>query len=111
MIFWFQCLNVLDPSLFIEWCKKDTCGGHPEQACTAIEAYARDCASAGFCINWRNEYCPAKGCPPEQFYDPCGTSSPETCESIKGLTKNPKKIIPTEGCYCPQGKVSVIIFG
>ncbi|KAJ8974052.1 hypothetical protein NQ317_002298, partial [Molorchus minor] len=55
-----QCLNVLDPSLFIEWCKKDTCSGHPELACPAIEAYARDCANAGFCINWRNEYCPAK---------------------------------------------------
>lgn len=99
-------MNVLDPSLFVDWCKKDTCGGHPEQSCAAIEAYARDCASSGFCINWRNEYCPAQSCPSDQLYDPCGTSSPATCENIKEkIKKAPKKSIPTEGCYCPEGKV------
>lgn len=96
----------MDPSLFIDWCKKDTCGSQPQLSCAAIEAYARDCASAGFCIHWRNEYCPAKSCPPDQFYDPCGTSSPKTCDLIKQKVKRSlKKTIPTEGCYCPEGKV------
>nr|XP_023019258.1 hemocytin-like [Leptinotarsa decemlineata] len=101
-----KCLNVLDPSLFLEWCRKDTCGGHPEQSCAAIEAFAKDCASNGFCINWRNEFCPPKSCPTGQFYDPCGTSFPETCESIKTKNKSVKKHgIPQEGCYCPPDKV------
>nr|CAI5831317.1 unnamed protein product [Callosobruchus analis] len=105
-----QCLNVLDPSLFIDWCKKDTCGGHPELSCGAIEAYARDCAHAGFCIHWRNdEYCPAKACPPGQLYDACGTSQPETCDTLKvkakGGARKTKRDMPTEGCYCPEGQV------
>lgn len=95
----------MDPSLFIDWCKKDTCGGHSELSCAAIEAYARDCASSGFCINWRNEYCPAKSCPSDQLYNPCGTNSANTCESIKEKPKKSPKAIPSEGCYCPEGKV------
>lgn len=76
-----------------------------------MEAYARDCASSGFCINWRNEYCPAQTCPPDQFYDPCSTTAPKTCESIKEKTKKaPKKNMPTEGCYCPEGKVHSCTF-
>nr|CAH7739498.1 unnamed protein product [Callosobruchus chinensis] len=105
-----QCLNVLDPSLFIDWCKKDTCGGHPELSCAAMEAYARDCAHSGFCIHWRDDqYCPAKACPPGQLYDACGTSQPETCDSLKangkGGAKKAKRDMPTEGCYCPEGQV------
>lgn len=50
----------MDPSLFLDWCKKDSCGNHPELSCAAIEAFARDCAGTGFCVNWRNENCPAE---------------------------------------------------
>jgi von Willebrand factor len=99
-----QCLRVLDPSLFLEWCKKDTCGNHPELACTAIEAYARDCSNTGFCINWRTNVCP-KTCPPDKIYNPCGTSCPKTCQSIKEKEEKNCPKIPVEGCFCPEGQV------
>lgn len=98
----------MDPLLFVDWCQKDTCGGHPELACSAIEAYARDCASAGFCINWRTDICPSKKCPSDQIYNPCGTNCPKTCESLKLKTKKPCKDIPVEGCFCPPEKVGVL---
>ncbi|XP_030749920.1 hemocytin [Sitophilus oryzae] len=106
-----QCLNVQDPSLFLDWCKKDTCGNHPELSCSAIEAYARDCASAGFCVNWRNEYCPAENCPSDQHYEPCATSKQATCDDVKAKSQKtkasttPKKSGVIEGCFCPEGKV------
>jgi von Willebrand factor len=99
-----QCLRVLDPSLFLEWCKKDTCGNHPELACTAIEAYARDCSNTGFCINWRTNVCP-KTCPPDKIYNPCGTSCPKTCQSIKEKEEKDCPKIPVEGCFCPEGQL------
>ncbi|RZC42307.1 hemocytin, partial [Asbolus verrucosus] len=98
-----QCLRVLDPSLFLEWCKKDTCDNHPELACPAIEAYARDCANAGFCIDWRTNICSAK-CPADKIYNACGTSCPKTCEGIKEKEKSCSSK-PVEGCFCPEGKV------
>ncbi|XP_050302983.1 hemocytin [Anthonomus grandis grandis] len=98
-----QCLNVMDPSIFIDWCKKDTCN-NPEGSCAAVEAFARDCAAAGFCVNWRNEYCPAQTCGTDQHYEPCAQQRQTTCEDIKD-----KKILKgsglMEGCYCEVGKV------
>lgn len=100
-----QCLNVLNPSLFLDWCKKDICSGDTSLACASIEAFARDCASAGFCVNWRNEFCPAKNCPADQVYDPCGTSCPKTCAGLKEKDSKVCKEIPVEGCFCPEGKL------
>ncbi|EFA10333.2 hemocytin [Tribolium castaneum] len=98
-----QCLRVLDPSLFLEWCQKDTCDNHPELACSAIEAYARDCASAGFCIDWRTDVCP-KTCPSDKIYNPCGSKCPKTCQSVKEKEKGCSNL-PVEGCFCPEGLV------
>lgn len=99
-----QCLRVLDPSMFLEWCRKDTCGNHPELACASIESYARDCASAGFCIDWRTNICPPQQCPSDKIYDPCGPKCPKTCQSIKEKEKSCVEI-PVEGCFCPEGLV------
>lgn len=99
-----QCLRILEPSVFLEWCKKDTCNNHPELACTSIEAYARECSSAGFCVNWRNEMCKPKTCPPDQIYNPCGPKCPKTCKNIKAEAEKCPNI-PVEGCFCPEGKV------
>ncbi|KAJ3643777.1 hypothetical protein Zmor_026489 [Zophobas morio] len=99
-----QCLRVLDPSMFLEWCRKDTCGNHPELACASIESYARDCASAGFCIDWRTNICPPQQCPSDKIYDPCGPKCPKTCQSIKEKEKSCVEM-PVEGCFCPEGLV------
>ncbi|CAG9772868.1 unnamed protein product [Ceutorhynchus assimilis] len=98
-----QCLNVMDPSLFLDWCKKDTCGNHPELSCTAIEAFARDCSAAGFCVNWRNQHCPAPACPSDQHYEPCANYKQETCETINSNKKSSSSV--SEGCFCSEGKV------
>ncbi|XP_017781781.1 PREDICTED: hemocytin [Nicrophorus vespilloides] len=100
-----QCHPVLDPGMFIEWCRKDTCGGHPELACQAIAAYGRECQSNGFCVKWRSDLCPAPKCTEDQEYKSCGGCL-KTCESIKNKDKSKHCIqIPTDGCFCPEGKV------
>lgn len=99
-----QCLRLLDPSIFLEWCQKDTCDNHPELACASIEAFARDCASAGFCINWRTNICPPKECPSDKIYKPCGTKCPKTCQNIKEK-ETICSDVSVEGCFCPEGQV------
>ncbi|KAL1513261.1 hypothetical protein ABEB36_002690 [Hypothenemus hampei] len=104
-----QCLNVMDPALFIDWCKKDSCGQHFELSCDSIEAFARDCASKGFCVHWRNEHCPAKTCSSDQIYRPCANAKQETCEDVKNkklkTSVYSKSSGLLEGCYCSEGKV------
>lgn len=99
----FQCHPVLDPMLFIDWCRKDTCNDKPEQACNAISAYSRECGTLGFCMDWRTELCPAKECPAGLEYKSCSPACARTCEAVtKGdKCQNP----PVEGCFCPGNKV------
>ncbi|XP_065155864.1 hemocytin-like isoform X3 [Atheta coriaria] len=90
--------------MFLDWCHKDICGGHPELACSAISSYARECLSNGFCVNWHSDLCPQTKCPDGQQYQTCGTSCPVTCDSIKNPQKKCNEV-PTSGCFCPEGKV------
>ncbi|XP_056642321.1 hemocytin [Diorhabda sublineata] len=101
-----QCANLLDPTPYFEWCRKDTCEGDPTDSCEVLEQYAKECAKIGFCVSWRNNLCPAPSCPAGLFFSPCGPVQPETCESIKQsseLENNKKSFV--EGCFCPKGKV------
>lgn len=107
LIFDFQCNNVLDPSLFIEWCKKDTCNGHPELACTAMEVYVEECRGLGFCIDWRSKLCPAQTCPSTQLFKPCSSTCLRTCESLKENAPQCPNIL-MEGCFCPEGEVRLV---
>lgn len=98
--------------MYLEWCRKDTCNGDLTESCEVLEAYAKECSMYGFCVNWRNNLCPVPTCPPGQFYSPCGPAHPDTCDNLgstKNPTKNPTKgqhrVRPTEGCFCPEGKV------
>lgn len=90
--------------MFIEWCQKDTCGGHPERACNALEAYASECMHSGFCINWHSELCPADTCPVGQIFKPCEKNCIETCDDVKNKNKKCPNY-PKEGCFCEEGKV------
>ena len=92
--------------MFIEWCRKDTCGGHPERACGAIGSYGRECLSNGFCVNWHSDLCLAAKCAAGQEYKQCGPSCFPTCENIKDKAKLASCVnVPTDGCFCPDGKV------
>lgn len=90
--------------MFIEWCKRDTCNGHPELACTAIEAYSLECGYLGFCIDWRTKLCAAMDCPANQEYRPCAPACSQTCEALKDPQRKCTNK-PIEGCFCPEGKV------
>lgn len=90
--------------MFIDWCKKDTCNSYPELSCSALEAYSRECANLGFCIDWHNNLCPAQECPADQEFRPCAPACSQTCEALQDAERkctNP----PIEGCFCPEGRV------
>uniref|UniRef100_H2Z9C0 VWFD domain-containing protein n=1 Tax=Ciona savignyi TaxID=51511 RepID=H2Z9C0_CIOSA len=108
-----ECHSKVDPATYYENCMYDTCGcdfgGDCECFCTAVAAYAQACASAGVCVNWRdNEICPVmcevynpgfgseynnETC--EWKYNACGDPCPPTCDD-----RSPDCAWKTlEGCY------------
>uniref|UniRef100_H2Z9B9 VWFD domain-containing protein n=1 Tax=Ciona savignyi TaxID=51511 RepID=H2Z9B9_CIOSA len=115
-----ECHSKVDPATYYENCMYDTCGcdfgGDCECFCTAVAAYAQACASAGVCVNWRdNEICPVmcevynpgfgseynnETC--EWKYNACGDPCPPTCDD-----RSPDCAWKTlEGCYvtCKDGE-------
>lgn len=55
-----KCHFVVDPIMFLTACQQDLCRTGPVQkgACGSIEAYARECARNGICVDWRrNGFC------------------------------------------------------
>ncbi|KAF5285691.1 hypothetical protein FQR65_LT13076 [Abscondita terminalis] len=100
-----RCHAVLDPTVYIEWCRKETCNGETENACEAIEAYARECSYLGVCINWHSKTCPAIECPNDMVFKTCAEECQQTCDSIKDKESSECNEPPSEGCFCPEGKV------
>uniref|UniRef100_A0A2C9M9G4 Hemocytin n=1 Tax=Biomphalaria glabrata TaxID=6526 RepID=A0A2C9M9G4_BIOGL len=112
------CHNVVDRTDFVRRCEFDACacdlGGDCECLCTAIAAYAHECAVNGVPINWRsNDLCPIQ-CEQCETFNPCISLCPKKtcgnknvysaiasqCSDLKGLC--------FEGCDlnpCPPGQV------
>ncbi|XP_039525758.1 mucin-2-like [Pimephales promelas] len=81
--------------------------------CARLEAYAKKCAMAGVCVDWRdatNGMCDFK-CKMPQIYLACGPQVEPTCDGRFNLNNNAIKdnalsnfkSMQREGCYCPSG--------
>lgn len=49
------CHKIIDYSPFVEGCEFDVCHMHlPHIGCSSLKTYAKVCAEAGVCIDWRS---------------------------------------------------------
>ncbi|XP_042143021.1 hemocytin-like [Ixodes scapularis] len=108
------CHSEVDVQPFYDRCVSDTCacdtGGDCECLCTAIGAYAHQCASRGVRVLWRSqELCPLQ-CDTCDEYSACVSfCKPPTCEHP--VVHDACKVSPPlclEGCtpaLCPNGMV------
>ncbi|OXB72765.1 UNVERIFIED_CONTAM: hypothetical protein H355_006208, partial [Colinus virginianus] len=109
------CHSKVNPSPFYEACVHDACscdsGGDCDCFCSAVAAYAQECAKAQACVFWRSPdicpifcdyYNPRNEC--EWHYEPCG-SNVMTCRMIYNVSTN-FSVPYLEGCYprCPHEK-------
>ncbi|XP_048156081.1 von Willebrand factor [Corvus hawaiiensis] len=99
-----ECHRIISPNMFYEGCMESSC--YEEEACEMITSYAHICREYGVCVDWRApELCPMK-CAPYLTYDHCRTACVKSCENNTKVSVC--KDYPTEGCFCPEGKV---VFG
>uniref|UniRef100_A0A803VYC1 von Willebrand factor n=1 Tax=Ficedula albicollis TaxID=59894 RepID=A0A803VYC1_FICAL len=97
-----QCHSIITPNMFYEACMESSC--YEEEACEMITSYAHICREYGVCVDWRApELCPMK-CAPHLTYDHCHTACVKSCENNTKISVC--KDYPTEGCFCPEGKVA-----
>lgn len=105
------CHHEVAPRPFFDACVFDACGcdsgGDCECACTAIAAYAQECAKRNIIVEWRSEErCPMQcgSCPSE--FSACLDACPRTCQnrfSYEDLSKNCNAGECVEGCTCGNG--------
>ncbi|KAM8861778.1 von Willebrand factor [Synchiropus picturatus] len=96
----------------LEKCEEQVCS--ESDVCELISAYAHLCRQSGVCVNWRSPHlCPLK-CPSSMEYHACRTGCVEDCGTLQKLAgdrpvtrENETSCMttPTEGCFCPEGKV------
>ncbi|XP_041282783.1 von Willebrand factor [Onychostruthus taczanowskii] len=99
-----ECHRIITPNIFYEACMESSC--YEEEACEMITSYAHICREYGVCVDWRTpELCPMK-CAPHLMYNHCHTACVKSCDNNTKVSVC--KDYPTEGCFCPDGKV---IFG
>lgn len=74
--------------------------------CSALSAYASQCALSGMCLEWRTStLCPYSACDiTGTQYLACGPSLVRNCENFKTYGALLKSF-STEGCYCSEDKV------
>ncbi|KAG1952481.1 mucin-5AC [Pimephales promelas] len=109
-----KCHKFVPYEPYVSACNIDVCNMNNETVgCARLEAYAKKCAMAGVCVDWRdatNGMCDFK-CKMPQIYLACGPQVEPTCDGRFNLNNNAIKdnalsnfkSMQREGCYCPSG--------
>uniref|UniRef100_A0A8D0LCC8 von Willebrand factor n=1 Tax=Sphenodon punctatus TaxID=8508 RepID=A0A8D0LCC8_SPHPU len=97
------CHKIVSPNVFYATCEERGC--YQEEVCEIVASYAHICQTHGICVDWRSpEFC-AMTCHGSLIYDPCRTSCTKHCEN--STTASVCLDYPMEGCFCPQGQVTL----
>ncbi len=98
---------MVNPLPYISACQYDACQSQRDHTCHAMEAYARECAKFGICLEWRShELCPV-ACGGGAEYRQCGAGCVNNCKMyLDAETDHDDTCLMsvTDGCYCPQGQ-------
>ncbi|RXM34883.1 von Willebrand factor [Acipenser ruthenus] len=95
------CHAVVPPAPYIALCQEASC--HGQDLCQIVAAYSHLCRLQGVCINWRSAGFCAQQCPGSMVFDSCRTGCIQQCTGPFNSTLCMDT--PTEGCFCPPGKV------
>ncbi|XP_013394050.1 hemocytin-like [Lingula anatina] len=101
------CHALVNPAKYFENCIYDTkCGNEKQKGvCDSLTAYARACAMAGVCLDWRTQdLCPVI-CNNNMVYKECGPSCVKTCDNMATFDSTPCTTATADGCYCKDGYV------
>ncbi|OXB70710.1 UNVERIFIED_CONTAM: hypothetical protein H355_006103 [Colinus virginianus] len=104
------CHHLVDREPFHQLCLYDVCScpAAKQCLCSALTAYARECAQEGAALSWRNEsFCGAQ-CSGGQVYQECSSPCGRTCADLRldGASSCPGLDgTCVSGCSCPQGLV------
>ncbi|XP_058637797.1 mucin-5AC-like isoform X2 [Onychostoma macrolepis] len=112
-----KCHKFVPFEPYMSACNSDVCKmNNKAVGCARLQAYARECAMAGVCVDWRgltNGVCDFK-CDKPQTYKACGPQVESTCDGRFNLNylhgnnafRNQESML-WEGCYCPSGTTRV----
>ncbi|XP_055505922.1 mucin-2-like [Leucoraja erinacea] len=103
-----QCHSQINPVIYNQQCKYDTCNCEKTEdcMCAALSAYVQACAAKGIVItNWRADVCSKyTNCPKTLVYSYNMTSCQRTCQSLAAPDKTCEvSIDPVDGCGCAEG--------
>ncbi|XP_063003641.1 SCO-spondin-like [Elgaria multicarinata webbii] len=104
------CHDLVEHEPFYQLCLYDVCGcsAGKECLCSAVAAYARQCAQEGAEVSWRNQtFCPVP-CSGGQVYRECAAPCRMTCADLRmeafGTCEDLENVC-VAGCNCPEGLV------
>ncbi|NP_001243217.1 von Willebrand factor precursor [Xenopus tropicalis] len=97
------CHTIFPPKPYFTVCEEASC--HGQDICEVIAAYVHVCRINGVCINWRTpDFCPME-CPRLMVYHHCHMGCNKECgKTLNGTLCSDSS---TEGCFCPEGDVTV----
>ncbi|KAM4705238.1 SCO-spondin-like [Rhinophrynus dorsalis] len=103
------CHHLVQWEPFHQLCLFDVCGCSPSKTCqcSAVSAYARQCAQEGAAVSWRNQtFCPIQ-CTGGQVYMECSAPCRKTCADLRIADTGSCQEIEgcVAGCNCPEGLV------
>uniref|UniRef100_A0A670HY20 von Willebrand factor n=1 Tax=Podarcis muralis TaxID=64176 RepID=A0A670HY20_PODMU len=99
----YECHQIIPPNLYYAACEENNCYG--DEICEIISSYAHLCRMQRICVDWRSpEFC-AIECPVSMRYGYCQGGCIKHCGN--GTNTEICTDYPTEGCFCPQGQVTM----
>ncbi|XP_069502497.1 SCO-spondin-like [Ambystoma mexicanum] len=103
------CQDLVEWEPYYQLCLYDVCGcaAGKDCLCSAVAAYARQCAQEGVVVPWRNHtFCPVQ-CTGGQVYAECSSACGKTCADLR--VEAGRTCLDLEGCVagcnCPDGLV------
>ncbi|XP_072472336.1 IgGFc-binding protein-like isoform X3 [Notamacropus eugenii] len=99
-----ECHWYEKPDPYVKSCVYDLCqyGTGNRMLCAALEAYAELCALHRMRLpDWRTGLGCNVACPPNSYYDFCGTSCQVTCANLNTSITCTRPC--TAGCFCQKG--------
>ncbi|XP_074919520.1 SCO-spondin-like [Chelonoidis abingdonii] len=103
------CHDLVEREPYYQLCLYDVCGcsAGGDCLCSALAAYARQCAQEGAPVPWRNQTFCAVPCSGGQVYQECSAPCRKSCADLRlGEASSCQALaVCVAGCNCPEGLV------
>ncbi|XP_058879421.1 SCO-spondin [Acipenser ruthenus] len=99
------CHDLVEREPYYRLCLYDVCGCAPSKQClcSAVAAYARQCAQEGAAVSWRNRTFCSVQCSGGQAFSECSRPCESSCADVRQLSGCEAVEGCVSGCNCPEG--------